>query len=88
MDIGNDFPLDVLIVIFVSHFRNPGNVSLSLSFSKRLRTSSVITEMIMGFLVILGSLPISLILSPIPNVPLFSSSRSGVLRKVILKSSL
>lgn len=49
--------------MFVSYFRNPGNVSLW-----RLITSSAIIDTIMVFLVILGSLPISLIHSQILSI--------------------
>lgn len=49
--------------MFVSYFRNPGNVSLW-----RLITSSAIIDTIMVFLVILGSLPIFLIHSQILSI--------------------
>lgn len=41
MDIGNDFPLEMLLGLFVSYFRNPGNVSLSLSLWRQESAQSL-----------------------------------------------
>lgn len=60
----------------------------SLSLSLEARTSSVIIEMIMDFLEILGSLPISLVLSPILNIPYLGVQGQECWERSLWKTSL